>query len=91
MIDLKGLKLSQEEIAKLALVIGAELGAIEGQVKNVDGALALGINEGHFEIAAVLRENRGDLVEQARVILGGYFHQRGMGRTEIVETDLRGN
>ena len=35
-------------------MVGAEFGAVEREIENVDGALAFGVDQGYLEIAAVL-------------------------------------
>ena len=69
------LELSAQQIAKFSLMVSTELRAVERQVENVDGTLAFGINQSHFEIAAVLRERGRDLIKQAGMILRCDFHQ----------------
>ena len=70
------------------LHLGGELGALAGQVEDVDGGFAFGVDEGDFDVALVGAESEGDLAQQAGHILGHHLQQRGVGDGFGVE--LRG-
>ena len=53
--------------------------AFAGEVEDVDRGFAFGIDEGYFDIAAVMVEDEGDLAEEAGDVLGYYLEEGGVG------------
>ena len=52
-----------------------EFGAVVGEVEDVDGDFAFGVDEGDFDVAVFVGEAEGDLAEQAGGVLGGDLEQ----------------
>ena len=53
---------------QFVLLVGRELRAILGDVKNVGGGSALGIDQADFDIEVVFRERGADVVEEAGAV-----------------------
>src|SRR5713101_7387672 len=85
------LELLLERLRNRGLQRIAELGALRGEIEDVNRFLSLGINQGDFDIAAERGESRTNLVKQAGAILRNDFEQRAVGRAGVVKAHLRGD
>ena len=45
------------------LGLGRQFGALAGEIEDVDGGLALGVDQGHLDIAVVCAEGEGNLAQ----------------------------
>src|SRR5271157_6051539 len=73
------------------LCLGIELGASTGQVEHVNGALPFRVNQGDFDIAALISKNRADVKEQAGPVLGDKFEKGAVRRALAVKPHAGGH
>ncbi len=66
-----------------------ELGVLAGEVEDVDGGFAFGVDERDLDVALVRAEGERDLAQQAGQVLGDDLQQRGVGRRLGVELEAR--
>lgn len=60
-----------------------------GEVKDVDGLLAFGVDEGDVNVAAETGECRADVVKQTGTILGHDFEKGATGGGGVIVIDAR--
>jgi len=57
----------------------SQLGALAGQVEDIDGGFAFGVDESYLDVALVKAEGDGDLAKQAGEILSDHLQNRRVG------------
>ena len=62
-----------------------EFGTVVGEVEDVDGDFAFGIDEGYFDVAIFVGEAEGDLAEQSWGVLGGDLEQGAVAGGFVVK------
>src|SRR5260370_5695694 len=67
-------------LAQELLLLRSELLALRSKVENIDGLLALRVDQRDFDVASQARRRRADLVEQSRMVLRHDFEQRAVRR-----------
>src|SRR5579863_8335155 len=76
-----------ENFAEEFLFLGGEFFALRGEIENVDGFLALGVDERDFDVTAETRERRTHFIKQTGMILRGDFEQGAVRGRSVVEVD----
>jgi len=71
--------------------VRGELGAALGEVEDVDGGFAFGVDERDLDVALVGVEGEGDLAEQAGYVLRDDLEKGGVGGGFGVEGEARGD
>ncbi len=79
--------LDREREGRLQLLLGSlvEFGAPNGEIKDIDGDLPFGIDQGHLDIAIVRGQRGGDLAQQPGPVLSDHLQQGAVGRRGVIE------
>src|SRR5262249_25277929 len=76
-----------QHFAEQILLLGGEFLALRSQIENIDGFLALGINQCDFNIAGKSRQSGAHVVKKTGAILNDHFEQSAVSGGGIVEVE----